>query len=164
MVYDQVSARIVVFGGRGESARLDDTWLWDGSTWVELSPPRAPPPRDDLAMVYDAARRRVVMFGGSSGDTWGDDLNDTWFFDLASPEDPEEACYTGFDGDGDGDIGCADSDCAGACAHCGDAACSPIEGCRLCPADCGACAPVCGDFLCDPDESCTTCASDCPCP
>ena len=66
------------------------------------------------------------------------------------------------DVDGDGAIGCADPDCAGACMTCGDGACGPLDTCRLCPADCGACPAVCGDFLCDGPETGASCPSDCP--
>lgn len=44
----------------------------------------SPPARRDAAMVYDRARGRVVLFGGQ--DAGGQDLNDTWAFDLTSLE------------------------------------------------------------------------------
>jgi hypothetical protein len=49
---------------------------WDGSAWLEraISLPSA---RTDHALAYDAARDRIVLFGGQSGA----DLNDTWEFD-----------------------------------------------------------------------------------
>jgi hypothetical protein len=71
-----------------------------------------------------------------------------------------EACDTGFDGDGDGQIGCADPDCDALCAPCGDGVCSAFESCALCPADCGTCQ-LCGDRRCDPGETCASCPGDC---
>ena|SRR5437763_3070308 len=37
-----------------------------------------PLPRSDVAMVFDAARKRVLLFGGASGSTL---FNDTWEWD-----------------------------------------------------------------------------------
>ncbi len=77
MAYDSVRNRVVLFGGSdGSSATpLGDTWEWDGVNWSDRRPAIAPPVRYASAMVYDAARKRVVLFGGSSpsgqlGDTW----------------------------------------------------------------------------------------------
>lgn len=45
-----------------------------GGSWVPLSVPGFPPPRERHAMVYDVARNESVLFGGISGafrsDTW----------------------------------------------------------------------------------------------
>ena len=46
--------------------------------WIELSPTNSPPARSYLAMTYDPASGKVIMFGGDSGTTY---LNDTWSFD-----------------------------------------------------------------------------------
>lgn len=45
-------------------AAFFDTWRWDGTSWLELASPTPVPRRMDMAMAYDAARRRVVVFGG----------------------------------------------------------------------------------------------------
>ena len=50
-------------------------------TWVHLSPNISPPARSYLAMTYDAASGKVVMFGGFDGTGY---LNDTWTFDGTS--------------------------------------------------------------------------------
>src|SRR5438132_7901968 len=50
-------------------------------TWVHLSPNISPPARSYLAMTYDAASGKVVMFGGYDGTGY---LNDTWTFDGTS--------------------------------------------------------------------------------
>jgi hypothetical protein len=48
--------------------------------WEQVEATNAlPPPRRDAALGYDAARNRVILFGGRSG---GSNLNDTWAFDL----------------------------------------------------------------------------------
>ncbi len=80
MVYDAGRGRVVLFGGDGAPtggvASLADTWEWDGATWLRRTGV-APPVRRRHAMAYDAARRRVVLFGGQGASY----LNDTWEWD-----------------------------------------------------------------------------------
>ena len=56
------------------SSSRGDTWEWDGTAWTQRSPASAPSPQQGHAMAYDAARGRVVLFGGHDsfrrGDTW----------------------------------------------------------------------------------------------
>jgi hypothetical protein len=54
------------------------TGVPESANWVQLSPISSPPARSYLAMTYDAASGKVVMFGGDNGTTY---LNDTWVFD-----------------------------------------------------------------------------------
>src|SRR5436190_18204441 len=49
--------------------------------WVRLSPATSPPARSYLAMTYDPASGKIVMFGGFDGTGY---LNDTWTFDGVS--------------------------------------------------------------------------------
>jgi hypothetical protein len=79
MVYDSGRQRIVLFGGHGSDLgprMLDDTWEWDGVSWLQRTPLHAPAARYDFAMAYDAARACTVLFGGSGlgplrfGDSW----------------------------------------------------------------------------------------------
>jgi hypothetical protein len=74
LAYDAARQRLVMFGGWDPStgSRTAETWEWDGARWELRTPPTSPSPREAHAMVYDAARRRVVMFGG--GDPIGDEL------------------------------------------------------------------------------------------
>ena len=108
---------------------------------------------------YDPVAGRAVAFGGADSGS-KTPLDDTWVFGFTAPTESLDACDSGFDGNGNGLVGCADPDCAGECALCGDGVCGDVESCRLCPADCGACAE-CGDFLCDASETCTSCPGDC---
>ncbi len=48
------------------------------SSWVQRSPTTSPPARGQHTMVYDAARQRVVLFGGWSSTTY---FGDTWEWD-----------------------------------------------------------------------------------
>lgn len=45
------------------------------STWIQLSPAATPPARSYLAMTYDRASQKIVLFGGFDGRGY---LNDTW--------------------------------------------------------------------------------------
>jgi hypothetical protein len=77
ITYDPDTRRTILFGGFGYDGNrqvyFDDTWEWDGDTWV-LSDGNSPTSRAGHALVYDAQRSRVVLFGGASnervGDTW----------------------------------------------------------------------------------------------
>ena len=48
------------------------------STWEQVTPATNPPARSYLAMTYDHASKKIVLFGGFSGSGY---LNDTWTFD-----------------------------------------------------------------------------------
>lgn len=69
MAYDAARNETVLFGGialnpDGSSRLLADTWIWNGTTWSLRAPASSPTPRVFASMVYDAARRQVVLFGG----------------------------------------------------------------------------------------------------
>jgi hypothetical protein len=86
MAYDAARERVVLFGGwnrqASSSTNLGDTWVWDGDSWLAGTLAEAPPPRAGHAMAYDAARERVVLFGGYSWDGTGQvEHLDTWEWD-----------------------------------------------------------------------------------
>lgn len=77
MVYDEALGAIVLFGGYAGTWQdsLNDTWLWNGTTWKRWNPAAVPPDRYDFGMAYDPIRAAILMFGGYSsgpvrGDTW----------------------------------------------------------------------------------------------
>lgn len=90
MAYDEARQTIVLFGGTEGGAAgaayegLSDLWEYDASdgTWTEVGPtdPDArPAARWAHAMVYDQARESVVMFGGLTHGSVGEEaLRDTW--------------------------------------------------------------------------------------
>jgi cysteine-rich repeat protein len=81
MAYDGAHQQIVMFGGTSDSTNqtfLDETWLWDGTTWTQAQPAHRPPARNSGAIAYDPIRRQVVLFGGTIGTTF---LADTWIWD-----------------------------------------------------------------------------------
>jgi len=86
MAYDAARRRVVLFGGWGTKAQrsVNDTWEWDGSNWKNVTPSTGNPPgRRWHTMAYDAARKRVVLFGGY-GNNAPYYLNDTWEWDGAT--------------------------------------------------------------------------------
>ena len=82
MAYDSGRGRVVLFAGANENNFVDfgDTWEWDGTSWIERTPAASPTPRFGHAMAYDAARGRVVLFGGYDFIS-GQVFADTWEWD-----------------------------------------------------------------------------------
>lgn len=82
MAYDAGRGVVVLFGGldggRETGQLLGDTWEWDASAWTRVAT-TGPSARLGAAMVYDAGRGVVLLFGGSDG-TFRDD---TWEWDGA---------------------------------------------------------------------------------
>lgn len=83
LAYDSARERVVWF-------ERDETWEWDGLKWAQLAVAGPPSPRAYPAMAYDAARGKVVLFGGggvgAGADTWEwDGVVWTQRLPLASP-------------------------------------------------------------------------------
>ena len=54
MCYDSDKKKVVLFGGWAAGTnRLDDTWIWDGSEWTQVSD-TGPLPNSGFDMVYDS--------------------------------------------------------------------------------------------------------------
>ncbi|MCB9662998.1 MAG: hypothetical protein H6732_02720 [Alphaproteobacteria bacterium] len=75
MAVDPVSGAVLLFGGKGEEALLDDSWLGTPDGWTPSTSTAAPSPRRHHAMAPDPLREEVVLFGGedeggAQGDTW----------------------------------------------------------------------------------------------
>jgi len=79
MTYDPVHQQIVLFGGYN-TAHLNDTWTYDGTTWTQRFPAASPPPRAAGRMAFDVPTQRVILFGGFNGAY----LGDTWLWDGAN--------------------------------------------------------------------------------
>ena len=77
MAYDSADGVVTLYGGGewGDVAR-DDTWEWNGSTWIQQYPAANPGPRVGHAVAYDSAHDVTVLFGGL--DENGVELGDTW--------------------------------------------------------------------------------------
>jgi hypothetical protein len=83
-VYDPVRDRMIMFGGRGDSASFNDTWalaLGGTPAWSQIQAPTPlPRTRDSHCAIYDPAGDRMVVYGGD-----GSNRNDAWSLALAGP-------------------------------------------------------------------------------
>lgn len=85
IAFDESTGYTVLFGGSGGvdtygtglGVDVAETWIWTGSRWLQRFPTTNPPGRYDHTLVYDAARRNVVMFGGRNAKGVA---SDTWIF------------------------------------------------------------------------------------
>lgn len=77
---DLIRRNVILQGGSlvggAYGGRVSDTWRYDGSSWVLLSDPSPPGPRQIHSMTYDASRDRMVLFGDGP---WNEAV--TWEFD-----------------------------------------------------------------------------------
>lgn len=80
MAYDAARGVVVIFGGNAgdDDTSTADMWSWDGRRWQRLVPPTVPSARTNAGMVYDSARKRIVLFGGYGP---GGYKSDTWTWD-----------------------------------------------------------------------------------
>lgn len=89
LVYDESRERIILFGGNSvlfgndsnPGKTLSDTWEYKNGKWRELKPSNSPEARSAAGAVYDAAGKRVVLFGGFAMENGrGKRFPDTWEF------------------------------------------------------------------------------------
>lgn len=81
LTYDQAREEVVLFGGMDPISNddLDETWIWDGTSWARREPAISPPPRSGASMAFDPATQQVLLFGGM--DQSGRGFQDTWLWD-----------------------------------------------------------------------------------
>jgi hypothetical protein len=94
-VYDSKGNWVIAFGGvDGSGTYLNDAWdlpLTSVPKWSKISPTGGPPAaREGQAAIFDAASRRMTIFGGKNA---AGVLNDTWT--LFAPGVAELSCYAG---------------------------------------------------------------------
>lgn len=88
MGYHAQAQQLVLFGGTDNVLANNETWLNAGAGWNLLVPdggPR-PSPRFNTHLVYDEARKTLVLHGGQNATAGGAPINltDTWEFDGAA--------------------------------------------------------------------------------
>lgn len=87
MAFDPSTNQLILFGGAAivqagnppvaTEEMANDTWAWNGSDWVQLSPRAAPIGRWGAAMTYDPRSKDLILYGGNNGrgtyyrGTWG---------------------------------------------------------------------------------------------
>ena len=86
MAYDDNAKQTILFGGSypgmaGPRPVLEDTWSWDGKSWIQRQD-MGPPARFGAGIAYDSDRTTTVLFGGrgapDTGQTQNSTLHDTW--------------------------------------------------------------------------------------
>lgn len=84
LAFDPVNNEFVLFGGYhtvgGNLPMRGDTWVFNGTIWIERFPAHSPPARGGHAMAFDSTHGYVVLFGGYDYDT-GTPFDDTWIWD-----------------------------------------------------------------------------------
>jgi hypothetical protein len=83
IVLDPAHRRAILFGGLAGASYKNDTWVLDlvDSSWTRIVPLDAPPPvRAEHAAIYDAARDRMIIYGGQDASGL---LDDVWELSLA---------------------------------------------------------------------------------
>src|SRR5260370_1038017 len=80
MAYDPNLGGTVIFGGAvGTSyAPVNDTWLYDGTSWQQIAPQISVNARFYVASAYESNRGDFVMFGGSVIAGGGSNFGETW--------------------------------------------------------------------------------------
>lgn len=80
MAFDTATNQMILFGGFNTTTGsfLNDTWIWDGTTWTELFPPNSPPVREFAVMAFDLGTNQIILFGGDNN---SGGLRDTWSWD-----------------------------------------------------------------------------------
>jgi hypothetical protein len=78
MATDTARSRIVMYGGYNGNL-LEDTWEWDGSTWMQMTTSAGGTPGrlNTTSMGYDSERHVTLLFGGVGSI----DLGFTWEWD-----------------------------------------------------------------------------------
>jgi hypothetical protein len=82
-VFDQLTSRLITFGGNEEIGVTSDAWILSQANgtgvWTRLSPNGIlPSPRSSHTAVYDEKTNRMIVFGGSAP------YNDVWVLDKAN--------------------------------------------------------------------------------
>lgn len=66
IAYDIRAERVVLYGGLWIDGQYADVWTWDGRAWSQVGGPYDNSSLDHHAMVYDASRQQLVLFGGKN--------------------------------------------------------------------------------------------------
>lgn len=69
IVQDPVRDRVVMFGGYtwfGQCGQfVNDTWEFDGATWILRTPSTSPPPMTGASAIYNWTEHSIDLFGGA---------------------------------------------------------------------------------------------------
>jgi hypothetical protein len=124
--FDSITKRSVLHGGTNFELNpgYDDTWLWSGVEWTPLGN-GGPQGRSQHVMVFDAAERRTILFGGQSSRAAGSlALGDTWSLQTRGNDCSTNAdCDTNFCSSETNNASvetklCCNEACTGVCRAC----------------------------------------------
>jgi hypothetical protein len=80
MAFDEQAGIAVLYGGIGAKLNsLDDTWVFNGSSWMEVRG-IGPPARRYAALAYDANLKGCLLHGGSEDEAGRRSFGDAWLF------------------------------------------------------------------------------------
>ncbi len=98
LVHDSARGVCVMYGGWTSAIAIgsasSQTWEWNGTTWTQVMPAVDPGGLFNYAMSYDAARSRVVLYGGSTSLAFPSAQHGTWEYNgttwtpVATTTDP----------------------------------------------------------------------------
>lgn len=101
--YHQGLQRVVMFGGAGDDI-YGDLWDWDGKAWSQRAAtsttPDGPYGRMSAGVAYDAARDRLIVFGGYG--MFVPHNNETWEWDAGASNRPGLVARFAFAAAGEG--------------------------------------------------------------
>jgi cysteine-rich repeat protein len=80
IVYDEKRHQIVQFGGLSSGLPTAQTWIFDGTTWMQRTPASSPPPRANGQLVYDTEHSTVLAFA-CQNTSLSALANDLWSWD-----------------------------------------------------------------------------------
>ena len=86
MVYDPLRQRTILHGGSDYNFTVDydDTWEFDGTTWVQLTPNNAGPGIAGMGMTHHIDTGHSFVYGGENAPS-GIDSDETWQFSTVNP-------------------------------------------------------------------------------
>ena len=104
--FETTTNTALLFAGTQTSNGLaanDESWQWDGSSWIQKTPNATPSARSGHAIAYQSSRGRHLLFGGLAdgglvrlGDTW-EWRRGQWSEVAAVGPEPRDGHALGFD-------------------------------------------------------------------
>jgi hypothetical protein len=81
MAFDATREEVVLFAGQQSGTQgvaLQDTWVWNGTTWTQRMPATPPAARLGHTMVADPIGQRILLVSGKTAQSFVPSFWDTW--------------------------------------------------------------------------------------
>ena len=85
MVFDVARSVVVLFGGSTATGDSNETWEWNGDSWVQRQPAASPPGRSSGILATHPTQGRTLLFGGARVSPSLVYYGGTHEFDAAAP-------------------------------------------------------------------------------